>query len=97
MKFFHQLNTEKMCQLVNSAKKHITFIGPALSQELAAVLVKKHQLLGGQCVTIVLDYNEAIFRLGYGDHEAIELLQESNVPIRKQADLRISALLALRI
>lgn len=93
MKFFHQLNTEKMCQLVNSAKKHITFIGPALSQELAAVLVKKHQLLGGQCVTIVLDYNEAIFRLGYGDHEAIELLQESNVPIRKQADLRISALL----
>lgn len=93
MKLFHQLNTEKMCELVSNAKKQVTFIGPALSQELAAAIVKKHQLLGEDGVTIVLDYNEEIFRLGYGDHGAIELLQENNVPIRKQAGLRISTLL----
>lgn len=78
-----------MCELVSNAKKQVTFIGPALSQELAAAIVKKHQLLGEHGVTIVLDYNEEIFRLGYGDHGAIELLQENNVPIRKQAGLRI--------
>lgn len=93
MKVFHQLNTEKMCQLVRAAEKYVAFFGPALNQELAAALVKKHQLLGNQGVTLVLDYNETIFRLGYGVHEAIELLQENNVPIRKQDGLRISALL----
>lgn len=93
MTLFHYLNIEKLCQLVRSAQRRVAFIGPALSQDLAATLVSKHIALGDQGVTIVLDYNEEIFRLGYGDHESIEMLRENHIPIRKQSGMRISALL----
>lgn len=93
MTLFFQMNTDKICQLVNSAKHRVAFIGPAMTQDLAASLVNKHIQLGDQGVTVILDYNQEIFRLGYGEHAAIELLKEKHVPIRKQSGLRISALL----
>jgi hypothetical protein len=93
MTLFHQLNTEKLCQLVRSAQQRVAFIGPALTQELAAALVNKHIEFGDQDVTIILDYNEEIFRLGYGEHAAIEMLRENHIPIRRQSGMRISALL----
>jgi len=93
MTLFHQLNTEKLCQLVRNAQRRVAFIGPALTQDLAAALVSKHIAFGDQDVTIILDYNEEIFRLGYGEHAAIEMLREKHIPIRRQSGMRISALL----
>ncbi|UZK04783.1 hypothetical protein [Venatoribacter cucullus] len=93
MRLFQQLNNETICRYVENAKYRVAYIGPALNQYLAARLARQHKLLGTGTVTVVVDYNEDIFRLGYGEHEAIEILQDAGITIRKETGLRISALL----
>jgi len=93
MQLFLQLNNDSICKYINTAKCRVAYIGPALTQAVAAALVRQHRILGTDAVTVVVDYNEAIFRLGYGEHEAIEIMQDAGILIRRQSGLRISALL----
>jgi len=93
MSLFQQLDTDILARQLLRASWRVAFIGPALNQALAAALVQASRQLGREQVRVILDYNEEIFRLGYGEHEAIELLREEGITIHKQPGLRISALL----
>jgi hypothetical protein len=92
MTMFQSIDTQRLCELVKSARKRVAFIGPAMTTDVAAALSNKFSQLERRGVTIIIDYDEAIFRLGYGDHEAIEILKESGIELRKESGLRISAL-----
>nr|WP_298522433.1 hypothetical protein [uncultured Halomonas sp.] len=93
MTIFQSLNTEDLCKRVHSAQKRVAFIGPSMTIEMAVALSNKFKQLSGSGITIIIDYNEATFRLGYGHHDAIETLQESGIELRKESGLRISALI----
>src|SRR5690554_1139844 len=92
MTMFQSIDTQRLCELVHSARKRVAFIGPAMTTEVAAAVSNKFSQLDRRGVTIIIDYDEAIFRLGYGHHEAIEILKESGIELRKESGLRISAL-----
>lgn len=93
MTMFQSIDTQRLCELVHSASKRVAFIGPAMTTEVAAAMSNKFSQLDRRGVTIIIDYDEAIFRLGYGHHEAIEILKESGIELRKESGLRISALI----
>lgn len=93
MTMFQSIDTQRLCELVHSASKRVAFIGPAMTTEVAAAVSNKFSQLDRRGVTIIIDYDEAIFRLGYGHHEAIEILKESGIELRKESGLRISALI----
>ncbi len=48
--------------------------------------------LGGHAVRVVLDCDEEVFRLGYGDVECVRELQEAGVDVRQCAGLRVGLL-----
>lgn len=93
MTMFQSIDTQRLCELIHSASKRVAFIGPAMTTEVAAAVSNKFSQLDRRGVTIIIDYDEAIFRLGYGHHEAIEILKESGIELRKESGLRISALI----
>lgn len=92
MTMFQSIDTQRLCELIHSASKRVAFIGPAMTTEVAAAVSNKFSQLDRRGVTIIIDYDEAIFRLGYGHHEAIEILKESGIELRKESGLRISVL-----
>lgn len=93
MPVFVQLTTADLCRELTAARRSVTFIGPSISDPLAAAVIAKAGELGFDAITVVLDYDENIFRLGYGMAEAVRMLLEAGIPVRKQPGLRISLLL----
>src|SRR5690606_29808629 len=51
------------------------------------------QALGDEQVVVVLDYDEQVFRLGYGHYESVKMLEEAGVVVRQQPGLRIGVLI----
>ncbi|HWP40213.1 MAG TPA: hypothetical protein VNL70_04760, partial [Tepidisphaeraceae bacterium] len=48
--------------------------------------------LGSAAVRVVLDCDDEVFRLGYGDIEAVQLLKASGVDVRQCPGLRVGLL-----
>lgn len=93
MSLFMTLTQADICQRLDDAAKHVVLASPGLSIKVAYALVSAHKRLGLNAVQVVLDISARVARLGYGDHEAVELLQASGVALRRHEGLRIGALI----
>jgi len=78
--------------MIREAKTRVVYSAPSLTDATASALISAYKSLGDQCV-VVIDHDEQIFRLGYGQNEAVTMLTEEGVPIRKQTGLRIGCLI----
>ena len=92
MKLFHTLSSSVIGGMIRMAKHRVIYAAPSLDDGIAAALIDRHKALSPAC-TVILDYSEDIFRLGYGIHGSINMLLESDVPVRKHTGLRIGCLI----
>lgn len=93
MPLFTTLNQQRMCEIINSAKQHIVLATPGISMPIAEALITARNRLGNNSVQVVLDVSAQVARLGYGSHDAVELLQKEGFTVRQQSGLRIGALI----
>lgn len=93
MSVFQCLTTGDLCRELSSGRNSVVFIGPSINDPLSSAIISKAKQLPAGAVTVVLDYDEHIFRLGYGEVEAVKMLMAAKIPVRKQPGLRISVLL----
>tara|TARA_R110001599_G_scaffold263053_2_gene463647 strand:- start:2553 stop:3767 length:1215 start_codon:yes stop_codon:yes gene_type:complete len=89
---FKSLTPTVIGTMICEAKTRVIYSAPSLTDETASALISIYKVLGDQCL-VVVDHDEQLFRLGYGQNEAITMLVEQGVPIRKQAGLRIGCLI----
>jgi len=75
------------------AKKRVLFMAPGLDSSIASALVNIANQIGKNSVTIILDVDENVVRLGYGAIDEIKMLQDANLSVRQQAGCRIGVLL----
>lgn len=93
MSLFQSLDIQAIRDLIVSAQSRVAYIGPSMMLDTACALAEKFALFDRRSITVIVDYDESVFRLGYGELEAIQTLQESGIEPRKQPGLRISALI----
>jgi hypothetical protein len=86
---FTAISSEKIASLMNEASDRIIISTPALFIVTTRALIAAQERLGSESVTVVVDCDEEVFRLGYGDITALKLLQESGVKLRQCSGLRI--------
>lgn len=97
MDTFCAVGDAELMQAITQARTRIVYvaagIGGDVAKALGAVLDAHKQL----DVTVVIDPDEEVCRIGYGDQEGLEVLQHladlHHFGIRKQAGLRIGVLL----
>jgi hypothetical protein len=99
----HEQNTfvavgdQCLATAINDAQQRVVFAAPGLSKLTADALAKAIVRLSST-VTVILDADAEACRIGYGDGEALQKLCETakrqNLPLRKQAGLRIGVLVA---
>jgi hypothetical protein len=93
MPLFTTLTNERMCQEIEAAKKHVILAAPGICVPVAKALLHANQRLGQGAVQVVLDVSARVTRLGYGEHAAVEILDQAGVIVRQHAGLRIGALI----
>jgi hypothetical protein len=78
------------------ARESIRFVGPGLSDAVAAVLAERWAGLGPTAVEVVLDADADLCRMGYCDGQALRILLDTakrmEAPIHRQTGVRLCVL-----
>ncbi len=77
MSAFSVANDLTLTKLIGQAQQRVNLLAPAVSNAVAKALVECLERLGADAVAITLDVDAEVYRLGYGDHEALALLYEA--------------------
>jgi hypothetical protein len=91
---FIVLTQNQIAQVCKSAQSRILIAAPAISQTIAVEIVeaKKRAVV----VRIVLDCSDDVFRLGYGDVEALRILVDAGIEIGESKGLRTGVVIVDR-
>lgn len=69
-------NDQTLVELIRSAQVRLVVLAPAITKPVAVAVVERWQALGSDRVSVILDVDAEVYRLGYGDIEALRALEE---------------------
>lgn len=90
---FCTLSGDEMAYLIASAQQSVCYAGPGIQIEVAKALVDAVSCLGLEMLTVCLDFDERVMRMGYGDIAAVQLLRDAGIAVRSAPGLRTALLI----
>lgn len=97
MSTFQEVNDALLIQLISKARQRIVFVAPGVHQPVAEALGKRLCEIDQLQVTVVIDPDEDVCRIGYGDAKGLELLsgyaERQGFALMAQPGLRVGVLL----
>jgi len=94
---FTVVNDAVLVDAINKAISKILYIAPGVSQPVALALGSRFGSLGSLSMTIIVDNDPEVYRLGYGDTEGLDhikkLSDEHMLELRQQPGVRIGVLI----
>lgn len=89
---------EAIVDLVRSAKKRLVVIAPAVSKQVAEAVAERFEDMDTLDVRVILDADAEVYRLGFGEHEALGVIREaaskSFLDLREQPGVRIGVIIS---
>ncbi len=92
--FFFHLSSSRIVEIIDKAKGPICYAGPGVQIEPARAMVKAAQRLGPGMLTVWIDFDERVMRMGYGDIEAVKLLRDAGIIVSHAPALRSALIIA---
>lgn len=93
---FCHLSSRRIADFIDGSKGPICFVAPGVHQEPAAALVRAGQRLGPELVTVWVDFDERVLRMGYGSIEAVKALRQAGIMVHHAPALRNAMIIAGR-
>ncbi|MDH4459321.1 MAG: hypothetical protein QE272_11510 [Nevskia sp.] len=98
MKTFVPVDDAALIQLIQAARQRIVFIAPGMMLPVAKAFGQRIEETDQLNITLVLDSDEEVFRVGYGEMAALEYLHRlanrQGFSLRSQPGLRVGVLLS---
>jgi hypothetical protein len=95
---FAVASDEALVGLVARARKRLVVVAPALTQAVADALARRFDDLGRLDVTVILDSDPEVYRLGFGDQAALETIRAASAnslfDLREQTGVRIGVVIS---
>ena len=91
-KVYDTLLPDDMAKALASAQKIIFYSATGMTDSVAAAIIGAKQQRGVR-VEVVIDYNPEVYRLGYGHHEAVSMMCENGIRVRKENGIRLGVLI----
>lgn len=91
--FFCHLDSPAMVAFISSAQRAVVYAGPGIHILPSQAMVEVSKRLGPEMLSVNLDVDERMIRMGYGEFEAIMLLQVNDIRINHSPLLRSGLLL----
>lgn len=92
--FFCHLSSKRIAEFINNATVAVCYAGPGIQIYPAEAIVEAARRIGPNKVTVWLDFDERVLRMGYGDINAIKLLRDAGINICHASDLRSALIIA---
>jgi hypothetical protein len=97
-RMFAVASDEALVELVARGRNRLVVIAPALTQAVADALSHRFDDLGRLDVTVILDSDPEVYRLGFGDQAALETIRAASAnslfDLREQAGVRIGVVIS---
>lgn len=97
MSTFVVATDEALIARIRAAKRRIVVVAPGLSEAVAEAIAGRYSESSGPTITVILDADPEVCRLGYGNAKALEQLhaaaKASQSTIQHQAGIRICVLM----
>lgn len=91
---FCSLSSKRIADLIRSAKRAVCYAGPGIQTDVAQAMVETGNRLGTEMLTVCLDFDERVMRMGYGDIGAVKLLRDAGISVRSAPGLRTALVIA---
>ncbi|MEZ5643627.1 MAG: hypothetical protein R3E99_00425 [Burkholderiaceae bacterium] len=85
---FCSLSQSRIAELVRSARQAVCYAAPGIQIELAQAMVEVAARLGKELLTVSLDFEDRVMRMGYGSVDAIKLLLDAGIAVQSAPGLR---------
>lgn len=88
---FHTLTTADIARFIESAVQAVCYAGPGIQDDVArAMLTVKERFGSPEMLTVCLDFDERVMRMGYGSIAAVSSLWEAGILVRSAPGLRMA-------
>lgn len=77
MPAIHAITDQLLIRAIDGAHNRVVIIAPGVWPPLATAIASAWQRLGPGCVTVILDLDPEMCRLGYGSLDGLQILQEA--------------------
>ena len=95
---FAVASDETLIALIKRAQDRLAVVAPALTTPVAEALKARSDDLDRLALTVVLDADAEVYRMGYGDPEALEIIRNASLgalfDLREQPGVRIGVVIA---
>lgn len=85
---FCSLSSVRIAELVRTAQHAVCYAGPGIQLDVAQAMAETAQRLGPEMMTVSVDFDDRVMRMGYGDAGAVKLLFEAGIPVQTSPGLR---------
>ena len=95
---FTTSSDDRLIALIEGAKDRLAIIAPGLTTPVARALTGRMEELSTLSLTVILDADAEVYRMGYGDVEALEIIREASCKqmfdLREQPGVRIGVVVS---
>lgn len=85
---FCHLTSVQIADLIRSAENSVCYAGPGIQIEPAKAMVEVADKIGPELLTVSLDFDERVVRMGYGDMEGVRMLRDAGIVMNNSPGLR---------
>ena len=76
---FLSLNSIEVAKLIRAARRSVCFAAPGILRKPAKAMAEVAARTGPELVTVCLDFDEKVMRMGFGEMEAVTSLRNANI------------------
>lgn len=95
---FTTATDDSLIHLIQSARTRLALIAPAITTPVARALAARMADYPALSLTVVLDADAEVYRMGYGDPEALKIIREASnktmFPLSEQPGVRIGVVIS---
>ncbi|MGO8756285.1 MAG: hypothetical protein ACLQHK_13795 [Gallionellaceae bacterium] len=88
------LSSTKIAELIRSANRSVCYAGPGIQEEVAKAILSVSSKLGAEMLTVSLDFDERVMRMGYGSIVAVSQLRDAGILVQSAHGLRTALVIA---
>ena len=85
---FCSLSSPRIADLIRSARYSVCYAAPGVQTDVAQAMAETSGRLGSEMLTVCLDFDERVMRMGYGEIGAVQLLRDAGIDVRSTSGLR---------
>ena len=85
---FCSLSPLRIAESIRSAQRAVCYAAPGIQLDLAQAMVEAAGRLGKEMLTVSLDFDDRVMRMGYGDIGAVTMLLDAGIAVQSSPGLR---------